>query len=61
MQNGLSGFSLSQFVQNLEKQKQTFDLKEKFELIEVLEDHSQIAETKSELLRLVGEDCAVIH
>lgn len=52
---------MSQFVQNLEKQKQTFDLKEKFELIEVLEDHSQIAETKSELLRLVGEDCAVIH
>ena len=61
MQNGLSGFSLSQFVQDLEKQKQTFDLKEKFELIEVLEYHSQIAETKSELLCLVGEDCAVIH
>lgn len=57
----LSRLALSQVVQNLEKQKECFHLKESFKVLQMFQDLVQIAETDSKLLCLVAHGSAVVQ
>lgn len=46
-QNRLGWLRLSQLIQNLEQQKKTLYLQEKFKLVQVLKDNSQVTQTEA--------------